>query len=48
MKCQTTGCNNECEAEHTCPWKEELIDDEDAKQLCNCCEDCTQDCLEEI
>ncbi len=48
MKCQTTGCNNESEAPHTCPCKGALGDAEDAEELCNCCDDCEWNCAEHV
>ena len=31
---------------HTCPFREEINDDSEI--LCNCCEDCTDECAMEI
>lgn len=31
---------------HTCPFRVEIDDDEET--LCNCCEECTQDCADNI
>ena len=32
--------------EHTCPYAEEINDDHES--LCRCCEDCEQDCGDDI
>lgn len=45
MKCES--CNkNEGSELHTCPYNEDVCDDHES--LCNCCEDCTQECANDI
>lgn len=34
------------EEPHTCPYREDIHND--SETLCNCCEDCTQSCAEDI
>ena len=40
------GCNKIGQDDHLCPFKEEVNNDE--KSLCNCCEECTHDCLMDV
>ena len=40
-------CNSEPgEQDHTCPYKEEIGDDNES--LCNCCEECRYQCCQAI
>jgi hypothetical protein len=40
------GCTNPEEADHTCPFSEEI--NNDSESLCNCCSDCRRECAEDI
>ena len=40
------SCGNEYIGEHTCPYQEEI--NEDSETLCNCCKECTQQCVWDI
>lgn len=39
------GCTNDATEEHTCPYREEIVEDE---STCQCCADCTGECALEI
>ena len=39
-------CGNDAEEPHVCPYNVEINDDEET--LCNCCDDCKQDCIDSI
>ena len=41
-KCHKNAANEK----HTCPYSEDINDDHES--LCSCCDECRQDCLEEI
>lgn len=41
-KCQ----KNEAQDDHTCPFAGDIHDDHET--LCNCCDQCTQDCADDI
>ncbi len=43
-KCESCG-DNEATELHTCPYSEEINGD---TTLCNCCDECQSNCLEEI
>jgi hypothetical protein len=43
MECQCGGAG---QAEHPCPFKEEINNDSEAR--CNCCENCTHECARDI
>jgi len=46
-KCSSShNCGKEATEDHTCPYAEEINDDNET--LCNCCEDCTQECVWDI
>lgn len=32
--------------DHSCPFKREINDD--SESMCNCCEECTQECADDI
>lgn len=40
-------CGNPGAAQHTCPYHDDVNDDLPPK-YCNCCESCTQDCIDDI
>lgn len=40
-------CGRESEGYHSCPYAEEINDDYD-KRYCNCCEECMQQCMDDI
>ena len=44
-KCQTCN-NNNGQDEHTCPYAEDICDDWET--TCNCCDECEQQCAEDI
>lgn len=44
IKCETCGCDVDGHS-HTCPFAEELYDDD---RECTCCEACTCQCLMDI
>lgn len=52
MKCPTCEWKrkglppNEALPDHTCPYKSDINDDD--VTLCNCCEDCRQECADDI
>lgn len=39
-------CDDDIHDEHTCPYREDVLDDHEA--LCNCCAFCEQQCCEDI
>ena len=39
-------CPNQGQADHTCPYAEEINGDEET--LCNCCKECENECAMEI
>ncbi len=43
MECDS--CSNNADDEHECPFKSELNDD---YTLCNCCDQCTEQCMMDI
>ena len=47
-KCEGGHCKgaNDATAAHTCPFAEEINDDHES--LCNCCDECTQECAWDI
>ena len=40
------GCKQPKEEEHTCPFAMEIHDDEETK--CHCCQECAQECADDI
>jgi hypothetical protein len=40
-------CGNPAGDMHSCPYASDINDDDDP-EYCNCCEDCTLQCVEEI
>jgi len=45
-KCQSCHKNLGTEQLHTCPYKSEIHDDDDA--MCNCCDNCRHECTMDI
>ena len=45
-ECQRPECGNPAAEDHTCPFAYEINDDHETE--CNCCDDCTQDCADDI
>lgn len=45
MRCER--CGDPVEEWHTCPYAEDLYPDGECEE-CNCCAECTQECLWEI
>lgn len=43
-QCDKCGDNTECD-QHTCPYQAEINDD---FSTCNCCENCLQQCCDDI
>jgi hypothetical protein len=43
--CDNCG-KNPASKPHTCPFQAEINDDEET--LCNCCDECKQDCADDI
>lgn len=41
-----TGCTNENEEPHTCPYDEDI--NNDSETLCTCCADCAHACAMDI
>jgi hypothetical protein len=39
---------NPADTEHPCPYEEELAENGDCGSTCNCCPDCTADCIMDI
>ena len=39
-------CGKEVESSHLCPYKREIDNDEET--TCNCCDDCTNECSNDI
>jgi len=46
MLCRQSKEPNEGQAMHTCPYKTEINNDKEA--LCNCCDECTLECVDNI
>ena len=44
-KCQQCG-RNDANKVHTCPYQEDI--NGDYRSLCNCCDDCTNECAMDI
>ena len=40
------GKDHSLEDEHTCPFAEDVHNDKDS--ICNCCDECTKDCSDDI
>ena len=40
------GCKHEPLDKHTCPYQEDV--NGDSESLCNCCDECTQECAWDI
>lgn len=45
-RCEKCGKNAATLDEHTCPFKSDIHDDNET--MCNCCNDCCQECADEI
>jgi hypothetical protein len=43
MECNS--CKNEAQEDHECPFKSLLNND---LELCNCCDECTEQCMMDI
>jgi hypothetical protein len=44
-KCDKCKANDALDP-HTCPYAEEINDD--SRTLCNCCDDCTSECADDV
>lgn len=41
-----TKCDNPAQAAHPCPFREDILGDEDTQ--CTCCDDCAHECAMDI
>jgi hypothetical protein len=41
------GCKNEARPRHSCPFQSDVNDD-DNPNYCDCCEDCTHECCDDV
>ena len=46
MEAKCESCGGEADCEHTCPFKEEIGGDYET--TCNCCSECTTQCVQDI